>query len=1337
MAFDPDSTDNVTVRRFYGVMSSLWAKIKAKIPAPSTTTPIVDGTATKGTDAGYARGDHVHPTDTSREAASNKKTTLNASSNTEFPTSKAVATFVNSSIATATANFLGTYDVVADLGLTTSATNAQIATALGSHTWPSGVSPTNNDYVFVSVDDPGTTTTSAEYRRFKYDGSAWEYEYTLNNSSFTQAQWDAINSGVTATFVANAVTGVKGSSESTYRTGQVSISKSNVGLGSVVNTGDSATPEPNGTTKFTTGGAYTELAKKAPNDHSSTATTYGVGTTANYGHVKLDNSTPLTVGTSNSDGVATGKAHIHNAIESVKRGDVTTADLEHIVSPASRAHMVFSQITSSTSTTHDPGDGYMLSFMWDGNSSAAYDTQIYIPSDTNTAVSEKGRLKIRYRNNSSWGDWGYIPLASQCTPLTSSNNLDNIKGSIAGQVLGFNWSSNSSPSNAPVSSATSMMLVYQPHASYCYQAVITAQDGIYRRICKSGTWTAWTKDLDAADIATGSANGTISVAGTDVAVKGWSSKADAASITGATKCKITYNSQGIVTAGADLAASDIPNLDAGKITSGNFALARMPKLLYNCGYASTRMNSAPAYDSTTPYQLIGKCTYTTAANRTAWERFLLMYADTLFEFKLNGSWGTGSTGPSLTIRPISVYGTTLENTKARFYPRYSFTQNSETGLVIEFYVKFTGDWQNFRLYQLPAQSGDVGATEFNAFTMSKNATAIATLPNTAIDFYDDDDKVTVFGHISTADKATSDSDGNTINSTYLKLSGGTMTGKINAWASQYNDDGTTGAIDMKNSNIVGLNSIYTADASDGASEGIHFFRATGKYDTLWMNSGHIYFVPNRDVGTSTSAADSKKVAILPASITSNQMVVTDGTSGDVKGVDAYTGRGVIAAVGIADGRRNRGNASGDGWGKVASINKSSGISNTNISGVWRIVCNTTSTNSVYTLKINIRGTPGSLPTTQLCKMYGTDNFNSARFGIKLVIRGTSAGNVTAEIWACTKTDYTGIVISELASGEMEMGNTRKWTYYTVSGGGEAAPVADTANEIQVVDPLIDTYSWNHFYNDYKEVTFESSVTVATFLSNAQTANSFANKVFGEGLTDTAQITINAIGRLNISNNTSIQTELEELGGYPMFHVVATRQAGYVEFESSGKKVRYHFTKNGALTNKYYEFVKLNNSVSATPSFYAPTSGGTANYVLIGNGTTSAPTWAEKAPKASAADTAAKIATSAKIGDTNKPVYVAADGTITAISYTIATSVPSGAVFTDTKQNITLATTTKAFITGVSTTPTATAQALVGLADTGVYLTTTAGELNATQFKVNEHCTMQYNSTKSSLDFVFS
>jgi hypothetical protein len=47
-------------------------------------------------------------------------------------------------------------------------------------------------------------------------------------------------------------------------------------------------------------------------------------------------------------------------------------------------------------------------------------------------------------------------------------------------------------------------------------------------------------------------------------------------ITGATKTKITYDAKGLVTAGADLVAADIPNLDTAKITTGTFAIARIP-----------------------------------------------------------------------------------------------------------------------------------------------------------------------------------------------------------------------------------------------------------------------------------------------------------------------------------------------------------------------------------------------------------------------------------------------------------------------------------------------------------------------------------------------------------------------------------------------------------------------------------------------------------------------------------------------------------------------------------------------------------------------------------------
>ena len=43
----------------------------ASAPPAATTLPIMDGAATPGTQQTYSRGDHVHPTDTTRYAASN------------------------------------------------------------------------------------------------------------------------------------------------------------------------------------------------------------------------------------------------------------------------------------------------------------------------------------------------------------------------------------------------------------------------------------------------------------------------------------------------------------------------------------------------------------------------------------------------------------------------------------------------------------------------------------------------------------------------------------------------------------------------------------------------------------------------------------------------------------------------------------------------------------------------------------------------------------------------------------------------------------------------------------------------------------------------------------------------------------------------------------------------------------------------------------------------------------------------------------------------------------------------------------------------------------------
>ena len=86
--------------------------------------------------------------------------------------------FVNSSISTATADFKGTYNSLQDLEQVTA--NA-------------------NDYAFVIATDADGNTV---YKRYKWvDGSGWTWEYDLNNSSFTAAQWAAIQSGITAALV--------------------------------------------------------------------------------------------------------------------------------------------------------------------------------------------------------------------------------------------------------------------------------------------------------------------------------------------------------------------------------------------------------------------------------------------------------------------------------------------------------------------------------------------------------------------------------------------------------------------------------------------------------------------------------------------------------------------------------------------------------------------------------------------------------------------------------------------------------------------------------------------------------------------------------------------------------------------------------------------------------------------------------------------------------------------------------------------------------------------------------------------------------------------------------
>ena len=64
-------TTDSTVRVWDGTQWMVIAKV-GDIPSATTTTPKMDGTASAGSETAWAKGDHIHPTDTSREATANK-----------------------------------------------------------------------------------------------------------------------------------------------------------------------------------------------------------------------------------------------------------------------------------------------------------------------------------------------------------------------------------------------------------------------------------------------------------------------------------------------------------------------------------------------------------------------------------------------------------------------------------------------------------------------------------------------------------------------------------------------------------------------------------------------------------------------------------------------------------------------------------------------------------------------------------------------------------------------------------------------------------------------------------------------------------------------------------------------------------------------------------------------------------------------------------------------------------------------------------------------------------------------------------------------------------------
>ena len=134
---------------------------------------------------------------------------------------------------------------------------------------------------------------------------------------------------------------------------------------------------------------------------------------------------------------------------------------------------------------------------------------------------------------------------------------------------------------------------------------------------------------------------------------------------------------------------------------------------------------------------------------------------------------------------------------------------------------------------------------------------------------------------------------NTLNNkfaNYLPLAGGTMTGVLALKGGMF-EDAYNGALNMQNSNIFGLNSIYTSDKSDSQAEGIHFYRDATHVDTLRMMDGKLLFTPNRELGKTATEYE-----VIHSGTIGSQSVNYAKSAGNADTLDNIHASGLFTAL---------------------------------------------------------------------------------------------------------------------------------------------------------------------------------------------------------------------------------------------------------------------------------------------------------------------------------------------------------------------------------------------------------------------------------------------------------
>lgn len=349
-----------------------------------------------------------------------------------------------------------------------------------------------------------------------------------------------------------------------------------------------------------------QISGKAPTKHASSGTTYGVSTPSAYGHAMASSTTPKANGTADV-GTETAKFargdHVHplqttvigNAGSSTKLATARTITINGESSGVSFNGTADVTVPLARDTAPTQNSGNVIT------SGAVYTAIQAVKSDVASVYKVKGSItwsNLIVKTDAEVGDvynvtdgtyaganfvctkaktagessWDKLSETLDLSPYAKTADVNTALAGKQAKVTGAATTVVSSNLTA------SRVIVSDSNGKIAASGITSAKLGYL-----SDVTSAIQAQLDAkqAKLTIDSALSSTSTnpIQNKAVVIGLTNKVTANSaITAATRCKITYDAKGLVTAGANLAASDIPALDASKITTGTLGTDRIPTL---------------------------------------------------------------------------------------------------------------------------------------------------------------------------------------------------------------------------------------------------------------------------------------------------------------------------------------------------------------------------------------------------------------------------------------------------------------------------------------------------------------------------------------------------------------------------------------------------------------------------------------------------------------------------------------------------------------------------------------------------------------------------------------